>query len=221
MRKAKLDIMTSEPYQDGYVDFIQYDSLSSAITAPDPPRHSTLDDICFYFQHHYDKFQTESEPFSATIFLQKIIASQYTLFVEYLRALLSELEWRLAGQEISGQDPSKVEQAWVDMHSFNNRCSEYNNFVELILRQRQNPNRSAIPGWISCMEDFKAIKRDLAILKTRCDLLTASFTGLASMVGNRQSLIEARISSKLSRAAFFRVCAVQYVRRLCPRSKPV
>jgi Mg2+ and Co2+ transporter CorA len=46
--------------------------------------------------------------------------------------------------------------------------------------------------WVNTRKDFKAIELRLLQLKAKSDNLIASFGGLASMVSNRQSLVEAR-----------------------------
>jgi hypothetical protein len=193
---AKSFAVASEPYQGGYQDFIPYDDITQACSTPAPPRTSILEDICHYWEHHYQLVNIESDkPVLSTVFLQKIAASNYMLLTEYLRSLANELGWRLS-RDLNQMNIPGLEEGWSDLQSWMPRCSEYGDMVESILLlgdiikgQRVG---STVAHWTDCLEDFCLIQKNLIKLKSRADAHVASFMGLAGIAGNRQSLNEAR-----------------------------
>ena len=185
----------SEPYQGGYPDFIPYPSLHDACQTIGPTRKSTLEDICYYWIHHASLVDVQDDPSISTIFLKKIVASNYMMLIEYGKAMLSTLEWSLSrqGQDISEIKIAWAEQQWSDLQTWSRRCSEYCENVESIIDCLEIPvlEADASIGWISCEKDFHVIKRKMTGLKRRSDALISSLTGLAGILGNRQTLKEA------------------------------
>ena len=186
--------MLSEPYQGGYSDFIDYADACDARQTPGPFRESLLEDICYYWANHSTCIEIQEEPVVSTIFLKKIIASNYLILIEYLRGMLSNLEiaWSQQEQDISEIKIAWAEQRWSELQFWSRRCSEYCENVEAILDGLGIPvsESQASKEWASCEKDFHLINRKLRGLKSRSDILTSSLTGLASILGNEQALKE-------------------------------
>src|SRR5277367_140523 len=112
--------LKTEPFQGGYNDFINYDSLEKAAATSGPPRSSMFDDLCYYHEKHADLVKTDDNPHSVAVFLKKIIASHYMLLAEYNHALLEHLEWLLSRREDFGNLGVKwVGEPWSDLQSSN------------------------------------------------------------------------------------------------------
>lgn len=95
-------IRANYPYQRGYRDFTPWPETSpSTISTKEirgPHRVSLRDDISFYWTLIASQLQIASaiqNPFNSTIFLRHIIASVWMNTMEYLHAVLSELETKL------------------------------------------------------------------------------------------------------------------------------
>ncbi len=190
--------LPSEPYQGGYSDFMNYINLHDACRTLGPSRESMLEDICYYWTNHSACVDNQEEPMVSAIFLKKIIASNYLILIEYIRAMLSNLEiaWSRQEQDISEIKIAWAEQRWSELQSWSRRCSEYCENVESILDGLGIPvsESQASKDWSSCEKDFHMISRKLRGLKSRSDTLTSSLTGLAGILGNKQSLKEANRS---------------------------
>ena len=196
--QARMVKTLSEPYQGGYADFINYDNLDSMCETPGPKRESALEDLCHYWHHHWSRVDVSDSPLATTIFLKKIIASNYMVMHEYLRSLLSELEWFLSRKERELRE-FKIEWAeerWSDLQVWSRRCTEYIDNVEGILDQFGIPldESKASREWGDCESDFHLISRKLRNCKKRSESLLSSFTGLTGMLGNRQAVVEANRS---------------------------
>ena len=187
--------MPSEPYQGGYLDFLRYANIEDACQSAGPSRESMLEDICYYWIYHSSCIDVQDDPSISTLFLKKIIASNYMVLIEYVRAILSTLEWSVSrqNQDISEFKIAWAEQRWSDLQSWSRRCSEYCESIESIMDSLQIPlsEANASRDWISCEKDFHLINRKLMGLKQRSDVLISSLTGLAGILGNRQTLKEA------------------------------
>ena len=190
--------LPSEPYQGGYSDFIDYADARDACRTSGPFRESILEDICYYWTNHSACVDMQDEPVISTLFLQKIVASNYLILVEYIRGMLSNLEiaWSRQDQGISEIKIAWAEQRWSELQSWSRRCSEYCENVEAILDGLGIPvsESQASKEWGSCEKDFHLVSRKLKGLKSRSDTLTSSLTGLAGILGNKQALKEANRS---------------------------
>lgn len=168
-----------------------------------------LEDICFYWTNYATYIDVQDEPAISTIFLKKIVASNYLLLIEYIRGMLSNQEWSLSRQhqDISEIQIAWAEQRWSDLQSWSRRCSEYCDNLESILdglgipfpeNQDANidkdcpssPNNNN-PEWTRSEKDFPLIRRKLVGLKRRSDTLISSLAGLVSILSSRQALKEA------------------------------
>ena len=157
-----------------------------------------LEDICFYWTHHRKSIVVADEPVVATIYLRKIVASNYMLCIGYIVALLGELDYNVSRRDrpISELDITWVEERWKDLQAWNRQCAQYCDSVEAILDSFEIPlsENEASSSWESCEKDFHVIYRKLRGMKARSDDLISSFTGLAGILGNRQALKEANRS---------------------------
>lgn len=183
-----------EPFQGGYADFINYDTIEHGLATASPPRTSVLDDLCFYYEHHHKHLRLSEDPTSVTLFAQKIVASEYILILSYQRSLLSSLGWRLSRKDsLDVFDPSWVERAWSDLQSFQRRLEDHHRNVGLAISDLQlSRTATSSPHWTDTAQDFLHIEAQLDRLRNQANGLLNSFTSLAGIVGNRQSLDEAR-----------------------------
>lgn len=160
-----------------------------------------LEDLCFYWTEYGDKLEEISDPAIATLFVQKIVASNYMLLVEFARACIANLEFQLSRRDsLKNIHIPWIEARWSDLQAWSWRCSEYIESVEAILMCLGAPF-SEFPGqyqeeedWKSCVKDFQYIHYRLKSLKIRVDLFSNSITGLAGIAGNRHAIQEARRS---------------------------
>ncbi|KAL8794630.1 MAG: hypothetical protein Q9195_002826 [Heterodermia aff. obscurata] len=188
--------MNSLPYQGGYPDFIKFTTLQDACRTSGPSRKSMLEDICYYWTNHASCIDIQSDPAVSTIFLKKIIASNYMILIEHGRAMLSTIELSLSrqGQDISELQIAWAEQRWSDLQSWNRRYSEYCENVESIIDNMRISSPEEDASWLSSKLDFHVIHRKLCDHKRRSEALISSLTGLAGILGSRQTLKEANRS---------------------------
>ena len=190
--------MNSIPYQGGYPDFIKFTTLKDVCRTSGPSRESMLEDICYYWTNHASCIDVQGDPAVSTIFLKKIIASNYLVLIEHGRAMLGTLELSLSrqGQDISELQIAWAEQRWSDLQSWSRRYSEYCENVESIIDDTRisSPEEDASNDWLSSKHDFRIIHRKLCNHKRRSEALISSLTGLAGILGSRQTLKEANRS---------------------------
>ena len=185
-------INAPQPWQGGYNDFIKYSTVEETVNAESPPRTSIFDDLCFYHTHHCTHLQLDSDPKSVTMFAQKIVASEYMLLIEYNRYLLFDIGSKLSRRNsFEIFENTWVEQTWSDLTSFHQRM-QTNHHNILMLSANLELTKSTTKGWMSTTQDFAHIEVQFLSLRQKAEVLLDSFTGLAGMVGNRQSLHEAR-----------------------------
>lgn len=190
--------MNSVPYQGGYADFIKFTTLQDVCRTSGPSRKSMLEDICYYWTNHASCIDVQGDPAVSTIFLKKIIASDYMILMEHGRAMLSTIELSLSrqGQDISELQIAWAEQRWSDLQSWSRRYSEYCENVESIIDSIRvsSPEEDTSNDWLSSKLDFHVIYRKLCDHKRRSEALISSLTGLAGILGSRQTLKEANRS---------------------------
>lgn len=126
------------------------------------------------------------------MFAQKLVASEYMLLIEYNRFLLYHIGWKLSRRSSFEIFNSVwVEQTWSDLNSFLQRIQTHHQNI-IMMTANLELKKSTTKGWMSTTEDFVHIEEQFLSLRQRAESLLDSFTGLAGMVGNRQSLDEAR-----------------------------
>lgn len=185
-------IKAPQPWQGGYNDFIKYSTVQEAVDAETPPRTSTFDDLCFYHTHHGKHLQLDSDPKSATTFAQKLVVSEYMLLIEYNRFLLYHIGWKLSRRNsFEIFNSAWVEQTWSDLNSFHQRIQTHHQNIVMVTANLEL-KKNITKGWMSTAEDFAHIEEQFLSLRQKAEILLDSFTGLAGMVGNRQSLDQAR-----------------------------
>jgi hypothetical protein len=183
--------LPNEPYQGGYQDFIHYRDVKEAQTTHGPPRTSMLDDLSYYWTHHGSLINKLDDPTTSQVFLLKIMASHYVLLTEYLNGLANELSFKLS-RAFEDMDIPSLERDWNDLQSWIPRTTEYIDRVEDLKRYLAVSSNSSNQSWTDCKPDFELIHHNLIKIKGRCEGFVTSFMGLASIVGNRQSLDEAK-----------------------------
>jgi CorA-like Mg2+ transporter protein len=189
------------PFAGGYLDFIKHPE--PGLNVPEgPPRTSILEDLCFYWRKHRSKLPEELGPETVTVFLQKIVASNYMQLIDFVRTNISTLEFQLSRRSnLSSIQTPWIEERWSDLQSWYRRCSEYIEEVEEIMRVLGIPYSTPFlsqhdADWTSCRTDFQVIHYRLKTLRSRVEMSINSITGLAGIAGNGQALIEAKRSLK-------------------------
>jgi hypothetical protein len=204
--------LETDLYQGGYLDFIPYTTAAQEKTSCAPPRNCMLEDMCHYWEKHHTMVSGHIKDSSlfATIFLQKIIASNYMILIGYLEANVNELETAILLHEVKENKKHQtmhVTEQWSILQSWSHRFPEYGGMVEEIIdwheEAAENLNATGKAEWAKLTKDFKAIKRQLDILRDRTQLLSDSFVGLASMAGIQESLDEAKAVKILTVLGFF------------------
>lgn len=197
-----LQIAPNTPFSDGYVDFMKHPEVGTNLPKG-PPRTSTLEDLCFYWAEHGSCLSGDSGAVTATVFIQKIVASNYMQLVEFIRTNIGNLEYQLSHQNtIAAIHTNWIEERWSDLQVWSRRCSEYIEDAESIMISlgisfsSSSAPESRKTDWKSCDKDFQYIHYRLKVLKASLDVLNNSITGLAGIAGNRQALLEAKRSLK-------------------------
>ncbi|KAF7509271.1 hypothetical protein GJ744_008165 [Endocarpon pusillum] len=114
------------------------------------------------------------------------------LLIEYNKFLLYHIGWKLSRRDsIEIFNSVWVEQTWSDLNSFHQRIQTHHQNIAMLTADLELKKSIAI-GWIRTTEDFAHIEDQFLSLRQKAENLLDAFTGLAGMVGNRQSLDEAR-----------------------------
>lgn len=184
--------MYNEPYRGGYADVIKYTDLVDACATPGPPRTSMYDDLRHYFNIHADRLDVTDDPLSATLILQRIVASHYSVLADYTMKLFEHMYWILGRQENYANRDVSVWAAdlWSDLHTFDRRCQRDLYDLTAIVTQFGYADKAS--SQTGTATDFLVLKQRFEILRGKSQALFASFTSLTSIVGIRQSLGEAR-----------------------------
>jgi hypothetical protein len=202
------------PYQGGYLDFVPEEEQIRAYLEhgrSGPPRTSFLDDLSFYLQTH-TRLVDMSDPDAVSVFIKKIVVSQYLKQTEHLRAILSGIQRGLTRkQDLTRMPMWKVEALWSDMQGWERRMGEYCEDLESIMLQLdipmvqpsgptigKTPPSSAYHNttrftkqmerrllWQDSTADFQYVYHRFRELRHRAEGLNAAVTGLASISGNR------------------------------------
>jgi hypothetical protein len=197
-------VQTPIPFQGGYQDFLPFTTMQEAVQSKGPPRLSIFDDLCYYIQEHHSIMELSNHPSSSTLFLSKIVASESTLFVQYLNGVLSSLAWQLSRQNKLGILQSDwIEQRWSDLIAIQRRIGGYSDNVKgtmlSLTSSHPTPNQpQALPSWKDSMTDFRWLETRLEQLQGDARSLIDAFSGLAGIVGNQQAISEARSVSYLN-----------------------
>jgi len=134
--------------------------------------------------------------------MTKIIASHYLKQADYLRAITSDIGWRLTRKDKVVFAIETVEARWSDIQSLERRMSEYCEALEAAMIQLripfEEPDMQKMQTWCDITRDFQFLYMRFNDIRHRTAMLNSAMTGLAGMAGNRQSLKEARITKALT-----------------------
>jgi len=186
----------AKPFQGGYADFIyQPENLTDA--PPGPPRTSLAEDLCYYIEQRHSTFQKMNPSALARMLLKKIISLHYLQLINFGSMVLSDIEFSLVRKDNLGVFTTLyVEETWSSVQDICHRCTCYAQDICAILTALGIPLPD--PGLSqqkerTCSEtDFQLIYLHVQAMKKRAEQLNTSVTGLASIVGNRQALHEAK-----------------------------
>ena len=199
MNQTSTHFVSVRPFQGGYLDFIPNNSQLRVRAGPPPS--SMLEDICLYLKHHSNLLNLDNSDCVA-LFLTKIIASHYLKQMEYLRAIISNIEWHLTRKDNVVFAIETAEARWSDIQSLECRTSDYCEALESIMIQLripfEEPDMQKIQTWCDIARDFQFRYLRFSDIRRRTATLNSAMTGLPGMAGNRQSLKEARIAKTLT-----------------------
>ncbi|ROW07574.1 hypothetical protein VPNG_06844 [Cytospora leucostoma] len=215
-------------FENGYHGFIPDQGLG---TKAERPNHLSLyDDLVYYFQTHADVLENLDDPFSATVFPRKIVASHYCQllgFVSHQTASMRSSGWAVQRRTQREVDESnQVETAWSQF-----KCPEYLEALGAVLdslgiSQSRDPyealdvmeaDSSRVPGagepqqkqrrpvddpdWLSPAADFLYLHREFRSRLADYARMTSSLAALNGMIGGRISILEARTAKSLTLVA--------------------
>lgn len=188
------------PFQGGYADFLPlFNMKDDHDDDKGPPRTSLFDDLQYYLDHHLAKVELTANPRSVTVFVEKIVASEYMLVIQYYHKLLSHLYWLLSRRDgITDFQHQWVTQSWSDLMALQRRLQDHQaNVKETVLRLCSDASsQSSVPslsyaGWKNVPKDFAYIEGKFAALVSKADNLVSAFNALSSGTAAQQSLNEA------------------------------
>lgn len=200
--RVEMKSVSTEPFQGGYPSFIKSSAMSTKPTKG-PPRTSMFDDLAFYFKHHSDVLHNTDDPQIGSYFMRKIAASHYMQLVAYTASILSNRHWSLSRRDSLKELErfTEIEKEWSDLQGLHRRCCEYIEDTEAAMLNlgipMSRPERS-LRTWDDDA-DFQYIYMRFNDCKGRTEVMINSITGLASMSGTRQALIEAQRSLRATK----------------------
>ena len=191
------------PYGSGYVDFTPWNGKNARSMRPDtvrgPLRRSILDDIAWYWTKMASAEQIASahkDAAMSSIFLKKIVASNWNVLLEFVWAKLSEFERELG--KFQGTKLTDLAETLADVNLFRRRLSWYYDEVEMSLRSVG----IAVDGQSN--DDGKELLSVLSRLqgcKEKVESLTPIVTGMLNVRQADISMKESRLVSKLTLVA--------------------
>jgi hypothetical protein len=200
--------ITSTPFQGGYADVAPWRFSEDPMQSQGPGRESMNDDLIYYLTERIQDLPNGLQsPEDATIYLRRIVASQYLHLIEYYEAVLSSQAFPLLRQkDFSNMQATSLEGQWSDKQLICSRLNRYIKDVAAILLELGVPldNQQishAEPSWVDSEKDFKYIHAQLLILKERADFLNGSLTALTGIIGNKRAIREAKTVKTLTLVA--------------------
>lgn len=201
--KYQTKLWPNKPYGSGYIDFTPWDGENARSMRQDtvwgPPKVSILDDIAWYWMNVASTEQITSVQKDAaisSIFLKKIVASNWNVLLEFVWAKLSEFERELGKFEEAKL--SYLAETLANVNLFRRRLSWYYDEVEMSLGSMG----IAVDGQSN--DDGKELVSILSRLqgcKGKVESLTPIVTGMLNVRQADISLKEARLVSKLTLVA--------------------
>ena len=164
-----------------------------------PPRTSLFEDLQYYFDVHGHKLDTTANPRSATVFIEKIVASEYMLLIQYYQALLYRLHWYLVRVDaVADLQHQWITQSWSGLVAAQRRLQDHQSSVQdiLLCLYAEPQTQSSVPalplqGWKNIKKDFSSIQEKLSELLVKAESLVSAFNALSSATAAQQSLNEA------------------------------
>ncbi|KAL6713409.1 hypothetical protein ACLMJK_008874 [Lecanora helva] len=189
------------PYGYGYVDFTPWNSdnerLAQQSAICGPPRKSILDDTAWYWMNKASAEQiaeVRKDALISSIFLKKIVASNWNVLLEFVWAKLSDFEREL--RYVEGTKLNYLAETLADVNLFRRRLSWYHDEVEMSMR-----SMGITPDSVSDDEDGKEIRSRLQGCKEKVESLTPIVTGMLNVRQADISMRETRLVSKLTLVA--------------------
>ena len=130
----------------------------------------------------------------------KLVASEYVQLTHYFHTLLSGLAWGLSRQKtFQNFQISWVEECWSDLIALQRRIDDHlrNLGAILIVLRASKTWHAPEDEWTNPIPDFQFVDEHLRHMKEKAASLVAAFSGLAEIIANRRSLLEARAASAL------------------------
>ena len=212
-KKSRIERIPSEPYQKGYVDFSNWNRCSASSLKYEivrgPPRTSMLDDIIYYWEEvaSGDLIAAAlNNPALSAVHLQKLVASNWLVLLEYIWAALSDLErtlWHFEDPTNENTEDllARLNQTLAEGNRLRRRLSWYLDELEWTMRslnittdERDLNNKRQKD--LSIGEDFKFIHARLHTCKQKVESLATVVTGLLSVCQGKISESVARTSAE-------------------------
>jgi len=81
-----------------------------------PPRHSMLEDLCYYFSTHFKLLSPDRPQEYCSMYIKKIVASNYMLLLQYIGSIIADLEWEFSEvSSLKGDELPRAEDMWRDL----------------------------------------------------------------------------------------------------------
>lgn len=190
----------NKPYGSGHVDFTPWNGEIARSMRQDlvcgPPRMSILDDIAWYWTNMASAEQIASvqkDESMSSIFLKKIVASNWNVLLELVWARLSEFE-----RDLERTNLRFLAETLADVNLFRRRLSWYYDEVELSLRSMGTPvdGQSNDHG-----KELLSVLSRLQGFKEKVESFTPIVTGMLNVRQADLSMKESRLVSKLTLVA--------------------
>jgi Mg2+ and Co2+ transporter CorA len=159
-----------------------------------------LDDLCYYLRRHAQHINL-AHSHAPTFFVKKIITCHYALQLEYLRRIILKTQQKLAHHiDLKQFTIPQVESQWSEVQTLERRLSQNcRDLMEIMAHLRipeGNGQEDVVVDWKDTASDFRFLHRQYQSLQHCSEMLNSSITGLASIVGNRHSFREQRLSQQ-------------------------
>ena len=195
--------VVNKPWEGGYLDFIPH---RIQMTSPGgPPRTCMADDLVHYFRRHADKLDL-ADPSSASLFVKKIVASNYAWHVEYLHKVIIKAQIKMSRHtDRTRFRITEVEAQWSDVQILERRIARYSRDLKSIISQLRIPPAAgdgcgaSAGDWTDWRADFRFLHDQVMDLRHDVEMLNTAITGLASIAGNRQAFREQQLSLDATR----------------------
>jgi Mg2+ and Co2+ transporter CorA len=212
-KMSRIETYPNEPYQKGYVDFSEWSNCSASALKDEiirgPPRTSMLNDVAYYWEEVGSSdliAATLKDGTLGAVHLQKLVASNWLVLLEYIWATLSELERTLNPFEDPRNENTedllaRLNQTLAEVNRLRRRLSYYLEELESTMRGLSLTTGEQDPGDhgqtdTSISDDFRFVHARLCSFKQKVESLATVVTGLLSVCQGRISASLASTSAK-------------------------